>query len=108
MSPSSNGELRLAVYHRQRERDTEGETRREQGGDIGRAMKIERSVNERESDGESRETAEANRTSSRQRNVKTWRTDQSEGESDTLYIRFCVSQCERLSCHISHYGTTFK
>lgn len=49
MSPSSNGELRPAVYHRQLERDTEGDSERAEGK-IGRAIKIERSINERDSD----------------------------------------------------------
>lgn len=74
MSPSSNGELRLAVYHPQPDRDTERERDSEgAGGEIGRVMKMERSVNERESDGKRQEPAEANRTSS-------WQTKRIDAE----------------------------
>lgn len=100
MSPSSNGELRPAVYHRQ----LESEKRREQGGDIGRAMKIERFVNERERNRGRQETVEANRTSSRQRICKVVerriKEERQRGKSDSYIIEgFCVSECKKAVSH---------
>ncbi len=59
-------------------------------------MKIERSVNERKSDGESQETAEENRTSSRQRKRKDLENRVKEKVNIIYYIMYHKAKG---SCH---------